>query len=256
MHKLKAQSGLLRRSSRFGYEGRAKRKTTTQSLETDLSASCEERKRRARAIARTLKKLLPDAKIALRYSSPWELVVAVVLSAQCTDKKVNEVTARLFKKYRKLDDYIAADSREFERDIRETGFFRAKAKHILAAARMLKERFGGRVPCSMDELLQLPGVARKTANVILGNACGRVEGIAVDTHVKRFAQKFDLSDSRDPKVIERDLMALLPKSEWFTITYRLIDYGRHVCPARRHECRDHPLTKLYPRAAAIWPKAR
>jgi endonuclease-3 len=221
-----------------------------------ITAHFAERKRRARAIARVLAKLLPDAKIALRYRSPWELVVAVVLSAQCTDKKVNEVTARLFKKYRKLADYIAADPQEFAQDIRETGFFRAKAKNILAASRILKERFGGRVPCSMQELLELPGVARKSANVILGNACGVVEGIAVDTHVKRFAQRFDLSDSRDPKVIERDLMAFLPKKEWYAITYRLIDYGRHVCPARTHDCRDHPLTKLYPRAAEIWPKAR
>jgi len=216
----------------------------------------EGRTRRARAIARALAKLLPDAKIALRYGSHWELVVAVVLSAQCTDKKVNEVTARLFKKYRKLDDYITTDQHKFEQDIRETGFFRAKTKNILAAARILKERFGGRVPCSMEELLTLPGVARKTANVILGNACGVIAGIAVDTHVKRFAQKFDLSDSRDPKRIERDLMALLPRAEWRTITYRLIDYGRHFCPARKHDCATHPLTKLYPRAGTIWPKAR
>ena len=213
------------------------------------------RRRRARAIARTLAKLLPDAKIALRYGNPWELTVAVILSAQCTDKKVNEVTARLFKKYRKLEDYVAANPREFEKHIRETGFFRAKAKNILAAARIVEERFSSTVPCSMEELLTLPGVARKTANVILGNACGIVEGIAVDTHVKRFAAKFDLSDSRDPKQIERDLMALLPQNEWYPITYRLIDYGRHFCPARVHVCSAHPLTKLYPRAAAIWPRA-
>lgn len=214
------------------------------------------RELRARAIARTLKKLFPNAKIALHYSSPWELLVAVVLSAQCTDKKVNEVTARLFKKYRTLEEYARAPVQEFAQDIRETGFFRAKAKHILAAARMLEERFGGRVPCSMEDLLTLPGVARKSANVILGNACDVVEGIAVDTHVKRFVQRFDLSDSRDPKQIERDLMALLPKKEWFAITYRLIDYGRSVCPARKHTCADHPLTKLFPRAAIIWPRAR
>ncbi|MDP3735730.1 MAG: endonuclease III [bacterium] len=234
----------------------ARRKKQATSGTNAATAVFAERKRRARAIARALKELLPNARIALNYSNHWELAVAVVLSAQCTDKKVNEVTARLFKKYRTLEDYIRGDPREFEQDIRETGFFRAKAKNILAAARILKERFGGMVPCSMEELLLLPGVARKTANVILGNACGIVVGVAVDTHVKRFAQKFNLSDSRDPQRIERDLMELLPQCEWFTITYRLIDYGRHFCPARKHECGEHPLTKLYPRAAGIWPRAR
>ncbi len=180
----------------------------------------------------------------------------MILSAQCTDKKVNEVTARLFKKYRKLDDYVRANPSEFEQDIHATGFYRAKAKNILAAARIVSERFKGKVPCTMDELLTLPGVARKTANVILGNACGKVEGIAVDTHVKRFAQKFDLTDSSDPKKIERDLMELLPKREWYGITYRLIEYGRRYCPARKHDCAKHPLTTLYPQAASKWPRAR
>ncbi len=214
-----------------------------------------ERKKRATKISEVLKRLFPDASIALRFRNPWELYVAVVLSAQCTDKKVNEVTARLFEKYRTLEDYVRADGEAFALDIFQTGFYRAKAKNILAAARLVKEQHGGRVPCSMAELLALPGVARKTANVILGNVCGVVEGIAVDTHVKRYAQKFNLSDSRDPKIIERDLMLLFPQRDWMTITYRLIEYGRQICPARKHPCDDHPLTKIYPTAATIWPRA-
>jgi endonuclease-3 len=194
--------------------------------------------------------------IALRFSSPWELYVAVVLSAQCTDKKVNEITATLFTKYRTLEDYRQAPFEQFAADIKPSGFYRAKAKNILAAASIVAEHHGGVLPCSMQELLALPGVARKTANVILGNICGIIEGIAVDTHVKRFAQKFDLSDSRRPEKIERDLMALLPKSEWPLLTYRFIEYGRQICPARKHPCTDHPLTKLYPKAADIWPRAK
>ena len=169
---------------------------------------------------------------------------------------VNKVTARLFKKYRTLSDYLKANPREFEKDIHQTGFFRNKTKNILAAAKMVKEKFGGKIPKTMEEMLVIPGVARKTANVVLGNAHDVVSGIAVDTHVKRFATRFNLSDYKDPVRIERDLIAILPKSEWFRFTYRLINYGRGICPARRHECRNHPLTKLYPKAADSWPKAR
>ncbi|PIP73051.1 MAG: endonuclease III [Candidatus Lloydbacteria bacterium CG22_combo_CG10-13_8_21_14_all_47_15] len=212
------------------------------------------RGKRSVAILRVLKKLFPNPDISLRYSNNWELLVAVMLSAQCTDKKVNEVTARLFKKYTTLDAYCRADRHTFEKDIRATGFFRNKAKHILATARILKCRHRGRVPCTMEEMLGLPGVARKTANVVLGNACGVVEGIAVDTHVRRFARRFDLTNSSDPKIIERDLMELFPKKEWFKLTYRFIEYGRRVCPARRHECTKHPLTKIYPVAAHRWLK--
>ncbi|MDP2640921.1 MAG: endonuclease III [Candidatus Yanofskybacteria bacterium] len=214
------------------------------------------RKSRAEAIIRTLRKLFPDAKIALRSANNWELLVAVILSAQCTDKKVNEVTKRLFQKYPTLEDYLKADPKEFEQDIRETGFYRAKTKNILASAQIVKERYEGKIPNTMRDMLSLPGVARKTANVVLGNAYGVVEGIAVDTHVKRFAQKFNLSDSSDPVKIERDLMEIIPKKDWFFITYGLIDYGRNICPGRKHECADHPLTKLYAPAADIWPSAR
>jgi len=214
----------------------------------------KERKIRVKKIVSKLKKLFPKAKIALKYKNNWELLVAVVLSAQCTDKKVNEVTEKLFNKYRKLEDYIRANKKEFEKDIKSTGFYRNKAKNILAAAKIIKEKFHGKIPRTMEEILTIPGVARKTANVVLGNAYGVVEGIAVDTHVRRFAQKFDLSDSDDPVKIERDLMEILPKKEWFDFTYRLIEYGRKICPARRHSCENHQLTKIYPKAANIWPK--
>ncbi|MBI4138099.1 MAG: endonuclease III [Candidatus Wildermuthbacteria bacterium] len=200
-----------------------------------------ERKERAGQIVKKLKELFPTAKIALKYNNNWELLAAVILSAQCTDKKVNEVTGRLFKKYRTLDDYVNANPREFEQDIRQTGFFRNKAKHILRSAKIVKEKFGGKVPNTMAEILTLPGVARKTANVVLGNAYGIVEGIAVDTHVKRLARKFGLTDNSDPVKIEKDLMELLPKNEWFDVTYRLIEYGRQYCSARKHDCHDHPL---------------
>lgn len=215
-----------------------------------------ERQKRALRIARELKKLFPRARIALKYKTNWELLVAVILSAQCTDKKVNEVTEKLFKKYRTLDDYTKANPREFEEDIKPTGFYRNKTKNILAAAKAVKEKFGGKLPRTMDEILMIPGVSRKTANVVLGNAYGIVEGIAVDTHVRRFALKFGLTDSKDPKQIERDLMELLPKREWFTITYRLIEYGRTICPARKHDCRNHPLTKIWPPAANRWPRRK
>ncbi len=191
-----------------------------------------------------LKQLFPDAHIALKFENNWELMVAVQLSAQCTDKKVNEVTAKLFQKYKTLDDYANADSKEFEKDIHATGFFRNKTKNILAAARMVKEKFGGVLPRTMEEMLMIPGVARKTANVVLGNAYGVVEGIAVDTHVMRLARVLELSNKKTPEKIERDLMAIIPKEEWFPFTYRLINYGRTYCTARKHEHDKCPLSQL------------
>lgn len=222
----------------------------SMSLSTHLF---RERKERARRVVALLKRLYPRAKIALRYRNNWELLVAVMLSAQCTDKKVNEVTENLFKKYRTLEDYVRARPQEFEKDIRSTGFYRNKTKNILGAAKMLKEKFGGKVPRTMSDLLTIPGVARKTANIVLGNAYGIVEGIAVDTHVRRLAQKLGLTREHDPSKIEQDLMAILPRKEWFTFTYRFQVYGREVCPARKHQCDTHPLTKIYPAAAHIWP---
>lgn len=204
----------------------------------------QQRKKRAAKIVAALKKLFPRVSIALRYSNNWELLVAVILSAQCTDKKVNEVTERLFKKYRTLDKYTRAMPKEFERDIHSTGFYRAKTKNILAAAKMVKGKFGGKIPKTMEEILTIPGVARKTANVVLGNAYGVVEGIAVDTHVRRLSKLLGLTAHTDPVKIERDLMAILLKKEWFSFTYRMIEYGRKYCTARRHEHEKCPLTKL------------
>lgn len=201
------------------------------------------KEKRAAAIARELKKLFPNAKIALKYGSNLELLIAVILSAQCTDKKVNEVTEKLFKKYQSLDDYVKADPREFERDIRSTGFYRNKTKSILGAAKMLKEKYGGKLPKTMKEILKIPGVARKTGNVVLGNAYGVVEGIAVDTHVRRLSRLWGLTHHNDPVKIERDLMELLPKKEWFTFTYRVIDYGRKYCTARIKDHTKCPLAK-------------
>lgn len=203
-----------------------------------------------------LKRLYPQARISLRYANNWELLVAVELSAQCTDKMVNRVTERLFRKYKTFKDYLRASPEEFQNDIRQCGYFRNKTKNILAAAKMIKEKWRGELPRTTNEMLAIPGVGRKTANVVLGNAHGLFEGIAVDTHVRRFAIRFDLSDHKDPVRIERDLMKIIPKKEWFSFTYRLIDYGRHTCPAHPHACENHPLTKIYPKAARTWPKAR
>ncbi len=199
------------------------------------------RKKRGVKILRVLRRLFPQAKIMLRFSNNWELLVAVMLSAQCTDKKVNEVTEKLFKKYKKIDDYVRADQKEFEKDIHSTGFYRNKAKNILATARIIKEKFGGRIPKTMEELTSLPGVARKTANVVLGNAHGIVEGLAVDTHVRRLANVLGLTDSSYPEKIEQDLMQIFPKKEWFDLTYRLIEYGRKYCSAKRHKHERCPL---------------
>lgn len=215
--------------------------------------SIQGRKTRASRIVKKLKELFPKAKIVLKYSTNWELLVSVILSAQCTDKKVNEVTEKLFRKYRTLQDYVKADPREFEKDIHSCGFFRSKTKSILAAAKIVQKKFKGKLPRTMEEMLTLPGVARKTANVVLGNAYGIIEGIAVDTHVLRLSQKLGLTYHKDPVKVEQDLMKLVPKKDWFFLTYGLIEYGRQVCPARKHDCKNHPLTKMYPKAAILWP---
>lgn len=202
-----------------------------------------------------LRALYPNPKIALDHSTPWELLVAVMLSAQCTDARVNKVTKSLFVSYPRIEDYARATQREMEKAVFQCGFYRNKAKHIRESAQMLIDDFNGEVPRSMEELLLLPGVARKTANVMLSNAFGVHEGIAVDTHVRRFAIRFNLSDYTDPKRIEQDLMEIMPKSEWWGFNHRLVHYGRDFCPARKHACGAHPLTSLYPQAEKMWPKA-
>ena len=208
------------------------------------------RKKRGRAqkIITILKKKFPDAKIALHFSNPWELLVAVILSAQCTDKKVNEVTPALFKKYKTLDDYVHADKKEFEAMIHATGFYHAKTKNILATAKLIKEKFGGCVPRTMQEILTLKGVARKTANVVLGNAYGIVEGIAVDTHVIRLSQRLGLSYFHQPEKIEKDLIMLVPKKDWLKSTYLIIEHGRAICTAKDPRCDLCPLKNICPSA--------
>jgi endonuclease-3 len=213
-------------------------------------------KKRWQKISKTLTKLFPHATIALTFKNSWELLVAVQLSAQCTDKKVNQVTPALFKKYRTLSDYVKASKtpkgiREFEQAIHACGFYRAKTRNILAAANAVKEKYHGKLPKTMAEMVKVPGVGRKSANVILGNAYGVVEGIAVDTHVMRLAGVFGLSKEKTPEKIERDLMAIIPKKDWFRATYMIIDYGRAYCVARPHKHELCPLTRIlsYPQTA-------
>lgn len=204
----------------------------------------EKRKARAAIVVRELARLFPKAKVFLNYRTPWELLVAVMLSARCTDKKVNEVTESLFPKYRTVPDYADAKQIVFERNIHAAGFYRTKAKNIRNAARMVLEQFGGEVPRTMDELLMLPGVGRKTANIVLENAFGIVVGIPVDTHVGRLARVFGLSGETDPEKIERDLMGIIPKRQWRGLSYKFIEYGRAYCPARKHDHAKCPLSQL------------
>ena len=197
-------------------------------------------------IFKRLTKEYPGAKCALNFTNPHEMLFATILSAQCTDAMVNKVTEKLFKKYRVLEDYANADPAEFEKDIKSTGFFRQKTKNIQATARKLLEDFGGEVPSSMEELTTLPGAARKTANIVLGNAFGKVVGIAVDTHVRRLSQRLAFTTQEDPNKIEQDLMALTPKKHWFKLSYLLIEHGRKVCKAPTPRCEECVLTDICP----------
>ena len=201
---------------------------------------------RAPEVIRRLEAAYPDAKVALNFSNPLECLVATILSAQCTDEKVNEVTATLFTKYRTAEDYLAVPEDELRADIKPTGFFNQKAASIRAACQRIVEVYGGEVPRTMEELLTLRGVARKTANIVLGNSFGVVEGIAVDTHVKRLANRIGFSNESDPAKIERDLMPLIPRKDWFTFTYVLIEHGRQVCKAPIPRCEVCPVNELCP----------
>jgi endonuclease III len=192
--------------------------------------------------------LYPEPQCELNFRSPLELLVATILSAQCTDVRVNIVTQTLFKKYRRPEDYLAVAQEELERDIQSTGFFRNKTKNIRGACQRIIEVYGGRVPDTMEELLTLPGVARKTANVVLGNVFNRAEGIAVDTHVTRLSGLLGLTKHTDPVKIERDLMALFPHEEWTAISHLLILHGRRVCVARRPNCPACVLNDVCPSA--------
>jgi endonuclease-3 len=203
-------------------------------------------KKRVGVIIRTLKKEYPDARCSLDYTSPLELLVATILSAQCTDERVNKVTPGLFRKYPTAADYAAAPPEELERDIHSTGFFRNKAKSIRGACRQLRDEHDGRVPETMDELLKLPGVARKTANVVLGNAYGQASGVVVDTHVARLSERLGLSAEKAPEKIEQDLMRLVPRKDWVLFPHLLIAHGRKICKARAPLCCDCPLQHLCP----------
>jgi len=214
-----------------------------------------ERAARAKKIVAYLKKAYPAPKTELYYKTPFQLVVAVMLSAQCTDKAVNKVTqGGLFKKYKTPKDFAAADPRAFEKEIGSIPFFRNKTKAIIAAAKLIQTKFKGKIPQTINELTELPGVAYKTANVVLGELYEKWEGIPTDTHVKRFAYRFDLSDNRDLTKISHDLEALIPKKDWRFVNNGLVLYGRYVCPARKHDCVLHPLTKIWPEANERWAK--
>lgn len=205
-----------------------------------------EEKQRTRKIIARLRKAYPDAHCSLNFSNPLELLVATILAAQCTDERVNLVTADLFRKYRKAEDFINVEQAELEQDIRSTGFYRNKAKAIQGACRIIIEQHGGRVPETMDELLELPGVARKTANVVSGNAFNIASGVVVDTHVGRLSQRLGLTANEQPEKIERDLIELVPKKDWVDFSHLLIYHGRAICKARKPECADCTLEDLCP----------
>jgi len=203
-----------------------------------------ERKRRVEAVLRQLDKLYPAATCALRHENAWQLLVATILSAQCTDERVNQVTPGLLRKYPTMQDFAHASQAELAEDIRSTGFFNNKARSLIGAARKIVSDYGGDVPRSMDEMLSIPGVARKTANVVLGTAFGIASGIVVDTHVQRLAARLDLSRETDPGKIEADLMKAIPQDRWIVFSHQLIHHGRRLCVARRPRCPECPLDPL------------
>jgi endonuclease-3 len=215
----------------------------------------KERQARAKKMVAYLKKAYPVPKTELKYAHPYQLVAAVMLSAQTTDKMVNRVTEKLWKKYKTPKDFAKANPATFTKEISSLSFFRNKAKAIIAAAKLIEKNHGGTVPRTEAELVALPGIGYKTAHVILGELYDTWEGIPTDTHVKRFARRFDLTDQSDLKKISKDLEALIPKRDWKYVNNGLVLYGRYTCPARPHDCTEHGLTKLWPAANTRWPKA-
>ncbi len=205
-----------------------------------------DKKERLAIILKRLDQMYPAADCALLHTNPFQLLVATILSAQCTDERVNIVTKTLFKKYKTPADFARVSQPALEKEIRSTGFFRNKAKNIRAASKMIVERFGGKVPRTMEELLTLPGVARKTANVVMGTAFGIAGGVVVDTHVQRLSQRLGLTRQEDPKKIEQDLMKILPQERWISFSHQLIWHGRRVCPARGPKCLECPLLDVCP----------
>jgi len=205
-----------------------------------------QKKDRTQQIIKLLKRAYPDAHCALNHTNAFELLIATILSAQCTDERVNIVTADLFRKYRRPEDYLKVPDTELQQDIRTTGFFRNKTKSIQGASRMLVEEFNGEVPRTMEALLQLPGVARKTANVVLGVAYGIAAGVVVDTHVSRLSNRLGLTKQKDAVKIENDLVKLVPKSDWIIFAHLLIFHGRQICKARRPLCEECVVEELCP----------
>ncbi|HEY8410361.1 MAG TPA: endonuclease III [Pyrinomonadaceae bacterium] len=208
--------------------------------------STDELKKRVREVIRRLKRAYPDAKTSLNHTNPFELLIATILSAQCTDERVNIVTADLFRKYHKPEDYLKVPARELEKDIQSTGFFRNKTKSIQGTAKMLTEEFGGEVPHTMDELLELPGVARKTANVVLGNAFGIKAGVVVDTHVTRLSHRLGFTQEKTAEKIERELIPIVPKKDWVIFPHLMIFHGRKICKARNPLCAECVVEKQCP----------
>jgi endonuclease-3 len=225
-----------------------KRPSRTAAKKAPTRTIGADEKRFARTVNGRLTKAYPDARCSLDYKSPLQLLIATILSAQCTDERVNMVTKDLFRRYPTAERLASASQEEVEELIRSTGFYRNKARSIRGAAMRLVDEFGGRVPNTMDELLTLPGVARKTANVVLGNAYGKASGVVVDTHVKRLTGLLGLTEERDPDKIERDLIALLPDKEWVGFSHRLIQHGRQICVARRPQCAECSLSDICPSA--------
>lgn len=199
-------------------------------------------------IIKILRREFPESRTALRFETPFQILVATILAALCTDERVNKVTPGLFRKYPTAAAFASADREELENEIRSTGFFRIKAKNILGAAKKIVEDFGGRVPETMTELLMLPGVARKTANIVLSAGYGKAEGIAVDTHVRRLAGRLGLSRESDPEKIEGDLMRIVPREDWLDLNSMLVDHGRKTCRARKPDCPACPIRHLCPSA--------
>ncbi|MGQ9503719.1 MAG: endonuclease III [Thermogutta sp.] len=198
-------------------------------------------------ILQILNREYPDASCSLNYTTPLELLIATILSAQCTDERVNQVTRDLFQKYRTARDYAQTPQTQLEKDIQSTGFYKNKAKNIRECCRQIDERFGGKVPKDLDQLITLPGVGRKTANVVLGTAYGIPSGIVVDTHVARISQRLGLTENTDPEKIEEDLMGLIPQGEWIAFSHRMIKHGRKYCTARKPACDACPFTALCPK---------
>ena len=203
-----------------------------------------ERKQRVDRILKGLDKLFPDAVCALDHKNAWELLVSTILSAQCTDERVNKVTPDLFQKYPTIRDFAAVSQAELSQDIRSTGFFNNKAKSIIGAAKKIIADFGGKVPKTMEQLVTVPGAARKTANVVLGTAFGIASGVVVDTHVTRLSMRLDLTKEKDPVKIEQDLMKIIPAEKWILFSHQLIHFGRQVCVARKPRCAECALNEL------------